>query len=74
MNECTNSILESLEKVSEEGVLLYRKEKLVTPQEIAAGSKVCEDMFYELEFVVVDENGNLKEMWFGDDKKSHKVW
>lgn len=66
MNEHKDGILKNLEKVSKEGVLLYKKEKLVSPREIAEQSKVCEDMLYELEFIVVDENGNLKEIWFGD--------
>jgi len=69
MNEHKSGILKNLEKVSEEGVLLYKKEKLVSPREIADSSRVCEDMFYELEFIVVDETGKLKEIWFGDSKK-----
>ena len=64
MNEHRKGILRNLEKVTEEGVLLYKKEKLVSPREIATCSGVREDMFYELEFVVVDETGKLKEIWF----------
>lgn len=64
MNEHKKGILENLEKVMEEGVLLYKKEKLVSPKEIVNCSGVCEDMFYELEFVVVDETGKIKEIWF----------
>lgn len=64
MNEHKKGILENLEKVSEEGVLLYKKEKLASPREIVACTGVREDMFYELEFVVVDETGKLKEIWF----------
>ena len=64
MNKHKKGILNNLEKVSEEGVLLYKKEKLVSPKEIAACSGVREDMFYELEFIVVDETGKLKEIWF----------
>ena len=62
-------MLKNLEKVSREGVLLYKKEKLASPREIVESSRVCEDMFYELEFIVVDEAGKLKEIWFGDGKK-----
>lgn len=69
MNERKDGILKNLEKVSKEGVLLYRKDKLVSPREIAEHSKVCEDMLYELEFIVVDETGKLKEIWFGDGQK-----
>ena len=69
MTKHKNDILDNLEKVSEEGVLLYKKEKLVSPREIMECTKVCEDMFYELEFIVVDEAGKLKEIWFGESKK-----
>ena len=72
MNEHNNRIFENLEKASEEGVLLYKKEKLMSPIEIAACSRVREDMLYELEFVVVDQNGKLKEIWFGDSERSQK--
>ena len=64
MDEHKNGILKSLEKVSGEGVLLYKKEKLASPKEIADSSAVREDMFYDLEFIVVDETGKVKEIWF----------
>ena len=69
MNEHSKEILNGLMKASEEGVLLYKKEKLVSPAEIMDFSAVREDMFYNLEFIVRDEKGKLKEIWFGDDKK-----
>ena len=69
MNEYSNEILKELMKASEEGVLLYKKEKLVSPTDIINFSAVREDMFYNLEFIVKDEQGKVKEMWFGDDKK-----
>lgn len=69
MTKHKNGILDNLQKVSEEGVLLYKKEKLVSPREIMECSRVCEDMLYELEFIVVDEAGQLKEIWFGDGRK-----
>ena len=63
--------LKSLEKASEEGVLLYKKEELASPADIVNFYAVCEDMSYNhLEFIVKDENGKLKEMWFGDGKKN----
>ncbi|MBR5597941.1 MAG: hypothetical protein IKW30_11105 [Lachnospiraceae bacterium] len=67
-----NEVLKSLKKASEEGVLLYKKEKPATPDEIAGCSAVHEDAFYNLEFIVKDEDGTLKEMWFGDDKKRRR--
>ena len=69
MNEKSKEILKELVKASEEGVLLYKKEKLVSPSDIIDFSAVREDMFYNLEFIVKDEKGKIKEMWFGDDKK-----
>ena len=67
-----NKVLRSLKKASEEGVLLYKKEKLATPDEIAGTIAVREDSFYNLEFIVKDEDGTLKEMWFGEDKKKRR--
>lgn len=69
MEEHCEKILNQLMKASEEGVLLYKKEKLVSPSDIVNISNVREDMFYNLEFIVKDENGKIKEIWFGDDKK-----
>ena len=69
MDEKSKEILKELVKASEEGVLLYKREKLVSPDDIIDFSTVREDMFYNLEFIVKDEKGKIKEMWFGDDKK-----
>ena len=69
MDDQSKEILKELIKASEEGVLLYKKEKLASPTDIVNFSAVREDMLYELEFIVKDENGKLKEMWFGDGKK-----
>ena len=69
MDEQSKEILKELIKASEEGVLLYKKEKLASPTDIVNLSAVREDMFYDLEFMVKDENGRIKELWFGDGKK-----
>ena len=69
MDDQSKEILKELIKASEEGVLLYKKEKLASPTDIVNFSAVREDMLYELEFIVKDEEGKLKEMWFGDGKK-----
>ena len=69
MDDQSKEILKELIKASEEGVLLYKKEKLASPTDIVNFSAVREDMLYELEFIVKDEKGKLKEMWFGDSKK-----
>ena len=70
MDDQSKEILKELIKASEEGVLLYKKEKLASPTDIVNFSAVREDMLYELEFIVKDEKGKLKEMWFGDGKNS----
>lgn len=69
MSKYSDEILRSLQKVSEEGVLLYKEEKLASPSDIAEVSGVREDAFYNLEFIVKDESGKVKEMWFGNDKR-----
>lgn len=69
MDDRNKEILKELIKASEEGVLLYKKEKLASPTDIINYSAVHEDMFYNLEFIVKDEKGRVKEMWFGDGKK-----
>lgn len=69
MNEYRKEVLRRLQRVSEEGVLLYKEEKLASPADIAKVSGVREDAFYNLEFIVKDETGKVREMWFGNDKK-----
>ena len=69
MDDRNKKILKELIKASEEGVLLYKKEKLASPMDIINFSAVREDMFYDLEFIVKDETGRVKEIWFGDGKK-----
>ena len=69
MDDRNKKILKELIKASEEGVLLYKKEKLASPTDIISYSAVREDMFYDLEFIVKDEKGRIKEIWFGDGKK-----
>ena len=69
MDDRNREILKELIKASEEGVLLYKKEKLASPTDIISYSAVREDMFYDLEFIVKDEKGRIKEIWFGDGKK-----
>ena len=70
MNEYRNEVLKRLQRVSEEGVLLYKEEKLASPADIAKVSGVKEDAFYNLEFIVKDDTGKVREMWFGNDKKA----
>ena len=59
MNTNLKRELQKLEEIAEKGVLLYHKEKPVRPWDI-----VKEAMSYQPEFIVVDENGKLQEIWY----------
>lgn len=72
MDERSQNRLKKLQKASEEGILLYKEEKLASPNDIMNFSGVREDMFYDLEFIVIDEDGKVKEIWFGDGKKNSR--
>ena len=45
-------------------VLTWRKKSIIV--------SVREDIGYSLEFIVKDEDGNVTEMWFGDEKGKGK--
>lgn len=55
---------EQLEEVSKDGTLIYLEGKISTPEAIAKSRSVCEEITYMPEFVVVDESGVLKEIWY----------
>lgn len=59
-------LLKKLEKASEDGVLIYKEDKLVSPEEIVNVPWVREEMSYVPDFIVVDEEGKLKEIWYGN--------
>ena len=65
-------VVQGIKKASEEGVLLYktdRPDKPASLEQIIGVPGVKEEFCYNLEFIVKDEEGNLKEMWFSDDVK-----
>lgn len=72
MKERRLKLLEDLEKASEEGVLIYQEEKLATPTDIVKYSWVREDMPYMPDFIVVDEAGKLKEIWYGKGRNNKR--
>ena len=75
MENKKRDVLRSIRKSSNEGVLLYKTDKPDLPatwEQIARMVSVREDVNYSLEFIVKDEDGNLKEMWFGDEKGKGK--
>ena len=78
-NEVTNNykdeVLQCIKRASEEGVLLYKTESPDCPatlEQIVKAPGVKEDSYYNLQFIVKDEEGKLTEMWFGDDKVKGK--
>jgi hypothetical protein len=58
-------LLKDLEKVSKEGVLIYQGDRLSSPEEVACTTMVREDNPYVPDFIVLDETGQLKEIWYG---------
>lgn len=73
MYDKNKEFLKSLEEAAKEGVLLYKKEELASPADIVNSYAVREEMSYNLlEFIVKDEKGELKEMWFGEGKKNRR--
>ena len=59
MKKSLKTELQKLEEIAEKGVLFYYNEQPVRPWDI-----VKEDMSYQPEFIVVDENGKLQEIWY----------
>lgn len=59
MNYQYKKQLKKLEEITEQGVILFYEEKPARPVEF-----IKEGMYYEPEFLVVDENGILKEIWY----------
>lgn len=55
-----------LEIEIKKGVLIYQGDKLATPEDIAFVQWVNEDINYYPEFIVKDEFGEVKEIWYGE--------
>ena len=74
-NGYKDDVLQSIKRASEEGVLLYKTENPDCPatlEQIFRTPGVKEESYYNLQFIVKDEEGKLTEMWFGDDKVKGK--
>ncbi len=56
----------ALEIERNKGVLIYQGDKLATPDDIAFVQWVNEDVNYYPEFIVKDEFGEVKEIWYGE--------
>ncbi len=59
---------DTLETVMEQGVLVYHEDKLITKEEAGWLQWAGETGEYLPQFVVRDEEGNLTEIWYGDDR------
>lgn len=55
-----------LEVASEQGVELYQHERKVTVDEIMNSSYVKEASEYYPDFIVKNEFGDIKEIWYGE--------
>ncbi len=58
----------ALEDAKRQGVLIYKGNKLATPEEIAYVQWINEEINYSPEFIVKNEIGDLKEIWFGEGR------
>ena len=70
-----NDVLKSIKRASAEGVLLYRIERPDQPatvEQIVGAAGIKEDSYYDLQFIVKNEEGKVTEMWFGDEKVKGK--
>lgn len=62
--EKTIKLKNMLEVAVEQGVLLYQNEEPATPSEIAQVQSVNEEYNYLPDFMVKDETGEIKEIWY----------
>ena len=69
MNKISRKFVKDLEAAANSGVLIYQGEKEVSAQDIAHMVWVREEMAYIPDFIVLDEDGRLKEIWYEDDKE-----
>ena len=62
----TQKLKEDLEDASKKGILIYKGNRLSTPEEIACVQWVNENETYLPEFIVKNEIGEVKEIWYGE--------
>lgn len=69
MEKHSHQLYKELKEASRNGVLIYQGSEQVSPEDIAHTHWVREDMAYVPDFIVMDEAGELKEIWYGGGKK-----
>ncbi len=62
----SEKLKQALEAAKNQGVLIYQGNRLATPAEIACTQWVNEEINYLPEFIVKNELGDLKEIWFSE--------
>lgn len=76
-SEKTIQLKNMLDIAVEQGVLLFQKEEPATPLDIAQFQSVNEDYNYLPDFIVKDETGEIREIWYSgtvndvEDSESH---
>ncbi len=61
--------LKDLETASKEGVLIYQGDKVASLEEISHTRWVREELAYVPDFIVLDEKGKVREIWFENSEK-----
>ena len=61
-----------LEVFIEQGVSLFQNDEPATAMDIVNMQQVYEDYNYVPQFIVKNESGEIKEIWYGDITKSNR--
>lgn len=61
-----------LEVFIEQGGAIFQNEKPATAMDIVNTQQVYEEYTYLPEFIVKNESGEIKEIWYGDITKSNR--
>lgn len=64
----TQRLKEELDDAVKKGVLIYQDGRRSTPEEIVYQQWMHEESAYLPEFIVKDEMGEVKEIWYGETK------
>lgn len=69
MTENTKRLKEMLDVAQEQGIIIYQGERVASPEDILQVQMLNEDANYMPDFVVKDEQGDIKEIWYGEVRK-----
>lgn len=68
-NEQIRKLKAMLEVAEEQGIDIYQGGKKVSPEDITNSNYVNEASTYMPEFLVKNESGEIKEIWYGEVRK-----